>query len=132
MLLLFVQVFFFNYSLFTPPPPPGITWNIKTLNDFINPFLLIFSESIPGFFLNIINLKEILPYLNNHVHLITMCYKMIFFYNSLLTATSDTWALSFTYWHLLHNVIIGVDIYMYRCILTYSKIKEVSMSFHQG
>lgn len=88
---------YLNKRVIHPPPPPGITWNIKTLNDFINPFLLIFSESIPGFFfLNIINLKEILPYLNNHVHVITMCYKMISFYNSLLTATSDTWALSFT------------------------------------
>lgn len=80
----FLSKFFFSIIHYSPPPPPppGITWNIKTLNDFINPFLLIFSESIPGFFLNIINLKEILPYLNNHVHeitIITMCYKMIFF-----------------------------------------------------
>lgn len=115
-----------------PPPPPGITWNIKTLNDFINPFLLIFLSLFRVyFFLNIINLKEILPYLNNHVHLINMCYKMIFF-TILCWQQHPIFAFSFTYWHLLHNVIIGVDIYMYRCILTYSKIKEVSMSFHQG
>lgn len=77
--IVYVFCKYLNKRVIHPPLPPGITWNIKTLNDFINPFLLIFSESIPGFFLNIINLKEILPYLNNHVHLITMCYKMIFF-----------------------------------------------------
>lgn len=88
LLLFVYLVFFFNYSLLArktktfklntntnkivyvfckylnkrvihpPPPPTGITWNIKTLNDFINPFLIIFSESIPGFLFKYNKLKR--------------------------------------------------------------------------